>query len=182
MSNIYGELITRDTLQIERTLPGPIEHVWRYLTDPELRQYWLAAGPMELEMNGNVMLVFNNNSLTTAGDLPPEKYADYGDEHIVRGNITACEPPFLLSYTWPMGENEHSEVRFQLTEQGDKVHLQLTHSRLIQTEHKLSVAGGWHVHLEFLQAQLKNQTPPPFWATHTKLEQEYTRLFKIAVD
>ena len=179
MSNIYGELITPDTLQIERTLPGTIEHVWRYLTDPELRQHWLAAGPMELEMNGNVMLVFNNNSLTTAGDLPPEKYADYGDEHIVRGNITACEPPFLLSYTWPMGENEHSEVRFQLTEQGDKVHLQLTHSRLIQTEHKLSVAGGWHVHLEFLQAQLKNQTPPPFWATHTKLEQEYARLFNV---
>ena len=133
-------------------------------------------------MNSNVMLVFNNNSLTTAGDKPPEKYADYGDELIVKGTIAACEPQFLLSYTWPTGENEHSEVCFQLTEQGDKVHLQLTHSRLTQTEHKLSVAGGWHVHLEFLQAQLENQTPPPFWATHTKLEQEYARLFKIAED
>lgn len=179
MSNIYGELITPDTLQIERTLPGPIERVWRYLTEPELRQKWLAAGPMELEMNGNVMLVFNNNSLTTAGDLPPEKYADYGNEHIVRGNITACEPPFLLSYTWSMGDNENSEVRFQLTEQGDKVRLQITHSRLVNMDHKLSVAGGWHVHLELLQAQLENQTPPPFWATHTKLEAEYARLFNV---
>ena len=179
MSKMYGELITPDTLQIERTLPGPIERVWRYLTEPELRQKWLAAGPMELEINGNVMLVFNNNSLTTAGDLPPEKYADYGDEHIVRGNITACDPPFLLSYTWPMGDNENSEVRFQLTEQGDKVRLQITHSRLVNIDHKLSVAGGWHVHLEFLQAQLENQTPPPFWATHTKLEAEYARLFNV---
>lgn len=179
MSNIYGELITPDTLQIERTLPGPIERVWRYLTEPELRQKWLAAGPMELEMNGNVMLVFNNNSLTTAGDLPPEKYADYGDEHIVKGNITACETPFLLSYTWPIGENELSEVCFKLSEQGENVHLQIIHSRLIHTEHKLSVAGGWHVHLDILQAQLENRTSPPFWATHTKLEAEYARLFNM---
>ena len=178
MSNIYGELITPDTLQIERTLPGPIERVWRYLTEPELRQKWLAAGPMELEMGGEVTLVFNNNSLTTAGDLPPEKYADYGGEHIVRGNITAFDPPFLLSYTWPMGDNENSEVRFQLTEHGDKVRLTVTHSRLLKSEQKLSVAGGWHVHLEFLLAQLNNQTPPPFWATHTTLEAEYARLFK----
>lgn len=76
-----------------------------------------------------------------------------------------------------MGENELSEVCFKLSEQGDQVHLQITHSRLIQTEHKLSVAGGWHVHLEILQAQLENRTSPPFWTTHTKLEAEYAQLF-----
>jgi hypothetical protein len=37
-----------------------------------------------------------------------------------------------------------------------------------RTEHKLAVAGGWHVSLEFLQAQLENHTSLPFWATHTK--------------
>lgn len=94
MCKIYGELISPDTLHIERTLPGPIERVWRYLTEPELRQKWLAAGPMELELDGKVMLIFNNNSLTTPEDQPPEKYANYGNEHVVKGTITACEPHF----------------------------------------------------------------------------------------
>ena len=33
----HGTAVTRDTLRIERLLPGPIERVWRYLTDPALR-------------------------------------------------------------------------------------------------------------------------------------------------
>lgn len=180
MPNSYGELIAPDTLHIERTLPGPIERVWRYLTEADLRKQWLAAGPMELEVDGNVTLIFHNNSLTPHEDLPPEKYAYYGDEHVVKGTITACDPPFLLSYTWPMGENELSEVCFQLAEKGEKVQLQITHSRLTQADQKLSVAGGWHTHLEILLAQLESRTPPPFWSTHTKLEAQYERLFNMA--
>ena len=35
--NDYGTKTAPDTLRIERTLPGPIERVWTYLTDPAKR-------------------------------------------------------------------------------------------------------------------------------------------------
>ena len=40
----YGELIEPTTLKIQRLLPGPIERIWAYLTDSELRRKWMAAG------------------------------------------------------------------------------------------------------------------------------------------
>jgi uncharacterized protein YndB with AHSA1/START domain len=45
----YGALIEPATLKIERLLPGPIERVWAYLTESELRRQWLAAGQMEMK-------------------------------------------------------------------------------------------------------------------------------------
>jgi len=32
---------------IRGQLPGPIERVWEYLTDPDKRARWFAGGPME---------------------------------------------------------------------------------------------------------------------------------------
>ena len=40
----YGVLTEPATLKIQRVLPGPIERVWAYLTESELRRQWLAAG------------------------------------------------------------------------------------------------------------------------------------------
>ena len=41
---------TPDTLTIARLLPGPIERVWAYLTESDLRRKWLAAGEMDLTL------------------------------------------------------------------------------------------------------------------------------------
>ena len=43
----YGVLTEPATLRIERLLPGPIERVWAYLTESDLRRKWLAAGEMQ---------------------------------------------------------------------------------------------------------------------------------------
>ena len=40
----YGVLTEPATLKIQRLLPGPIERVWAYLTESDLRRQWLAAG------------------------------------------------------------------------------------------------------------------------------------------
>ena len=53
------------------------------------------------------------------------------------------------------------------------VRLVLVHSRLPNREEMLSVAGGWHTHLDILADRLDGRTPPGFWATHTRLEAEY---------
>ncbi len=42
-SDAHGVLIEPMSLQIQRLLPGPIERVWSYITDGELRRTWLAA-------------------------------------------------------------------------------------------------------------------------------------------
>ena len=46
----YGFLTEPSTLTIQRLLPGPIERVWAYLTESNLRRQWLAAGDMEMKV------------------------------------------------------------------------------------------------------------------------------------
>jgi uncharacterized protein YndB with AHSA1/START domain len=41
----HGALIEPATLQIQRLLPGPIDRVWAYLTQSDLRRQWMAPGP-----------------------------------------------------------------------------------------------------------------------------------------
>ncbi len=170
----YGVLTAPDTLRIERELPGPIERVWEYLTDGEKRGTWLASGPMTLEIGGRVEHVFRNSELTRDDDAPPAKYAKYAGEARLVGRIVACEPPRLLSYTWGEGEGA-SEVRFELSPHGGKVRLVLTHRRLAARDERLSVAGGWHAHLDILAARLAGTEAPGFWRAHTRLESEYAR-------
>jgi uncharacterized protein YndB with AHSA1/START domain len=172
MNASYATLVATDTVRFERTLPGPIERVWAFLTESDKRAQWLAAGEMELRDGGSVELVFRNSDLTENDDPPPEKYAKYGAESRMRGRITACEPPRLLAYTW----DGTSEVRFELSTHGHGVRLLLTHSRLPDREQMLSVAGGWHTHLDILVDRLNGRTPRGFWTTHTRLEDEYGRL------
>ena len=56
----YGALIEPTTLKIQRLLPGPIERVWAYLTESDLRRQWLAAGPMELKVGGELRFASDN--------------------------------------------------------------------------------------------------------------------------
>ena len=43
----FGALTEPATLTIERLLPGPIERIWSYLTESDMRSKWLASGSME---------------------------------------------------------------------------------------------------------------------------------------
>jgi uncharacterized protein YndB with AHSA1/START domain len=169
----YGVVTAPDTVRLERLLPGgSIERVWSYLTESEKRGQWLASGAMELEPGGRVEHVFNNSALTGHDDPPPAKYAECGRETTMHGRIIACEPPHLLTYTW----GEGSQVSFELSRQGDKVKLVLTHSRLASREEMLGVASGWHAHVNILIERLNNRQPASFWPLYTRLEAEYEAL------
>ncbi|MBL8262519.1 MAG: SRPBCC family protein [Xanthomonadaceae bacterium] len=183
MSN-HGTLTAPDTIRFERLLPGPIERVWDFLVDPDKRARWLAGGPMSLTPGGDVELQFHNAELSQGDDPAPEKYRDYENSGEVFGQVTACEPPRLLAFTWSdmpgEPEAEDSEVRFELETQGEQVLLTLTHTRLMSNE-LLSVAGGWHTHLGILEDILSNKDARPFWRTHTRLEAEYADRLEIEV-
>lgn len=173
----YGIITAADTVRFERLLPGPIERVWAFLTESDKRATWLASGPMELRVGGGVELRFRNSNLSPTPEPIPDKYRQYedGDGIGVVARVTRCEPPHVLSHTWSGEPGMESEVTYELTPQGDKVLLVLTHSRLGSRAAMLSVSGGWHTHLNILAARLNDHAPEPFWSTYGRLEGEYDK-------
>ena len=81
----------------------------------------------------------------------------------------------VLSHTWEF-EDENSEVTYELSEQGDKVLLVLTHRRLTSSDMVLSVSTGWHTHLGLLEDVLSGNDVRPFYKTQTDLQSEYEQL------
>jgi len=170
--NEYGVKTAPDTLRIERMLPGPIERVWTYLTDPAKRATWFARGPMELKPGGHVKLEFDHDDFS---DEPyPDKYRKYKGT-ASPGTIVEAVPPTLLVFDWGEEDGTASRVRFELTERGKEVHLILTHSRLSNRDAMLNVAGGWHAHLAVLADRLNGVEPKGFWSQIARAEVEYAR-------
>src|ERR1700720_4114427 len=93
----YGVLTEPATLKIQRLLPGPIERVWAYLTESDLRRKWLAAGQMEMKVGASCELVWRNGELNNP---PSQRPAGFGEEHRMQSRITELDPPRKLSIAW----------------------------------------------------------------------------------
>lgn len=168
-----GQRTAPGEIRLERLLPGPIERVWAYLTEPEKRARWLASGPMELSVGSKVGLFFKHSELPGSGaDAPPAKYAMMTDGAHQPCVITRCEPPRTLAYTWG---DDGSEVTFELIPLGKQIRLTVIHRRLPDGDAMLSTASGWHAHLDLLIAELSSTPHPSFWPNHTALEALYAR-------
>ena len=164
----YGVLTAPNTLMIQRILPGPIERVWSYLTEGDLRRRWLAAGEMTMALGETVELVWRNDELTDpSGQRPP----GVSEEHRMQSRITELDPPRKLAITW----GGAGGVSFELTPQGSRVLLTLIHSGVPNRSTLLSVSSGWHVHLDVLSAVLHGALPEPFWDRVLLLKGEYER-------
>ena len=177
----YGELIDKHTVRFERLLPGPVERVWRYLTESDKRARWLCGGDVETRDGGHVDMHFHNLSLSTGDDIPrPVKYRDQPEKVSFTGVVTRCEPPYVLAHTWEFGE-ESSEVCYELSEQGDDVLLVLTHRRLATPNTVFDVSSGWHTHLNILVDVLVGQPLRPFYRMQTQYEAEYRERLSSAI-
>lgn len=176
MTEPDAERIAEDAVRIERLLPGPVERVWTWLTDPDLRRQWLAGGPMDLRDGGAVELRFRHAELSPDEAPVPERYRDmHVHGHVLHGRVTVCEPPHRLAFTWGGDGDAASEVGFELSPQGDRVRLLLVHRRL-RRDDMVSVASGWHAHLAILRERLRDAPPPGFWTLHSALEAHYRDL------
>lgn len=171
----FGEFRAPGEVRLVRTLPGPIERVWDYLTDAEKRGRWLASGPMEPRAGGKVVLKFRHADIAP-DETPPDDHKQYHDPGAtVVCTVTRWEPPRVLAYTF--GSTEESEVTFELTPQGRDVILVLTHrAQPGDMPYLTGFAAGWHTCLAQLVAALEGAPRPPFWPMHVQMRAEYARL------
>jgi uncharacterized protein YndB with AHSA1/START domain len=165
--NSYGVLTEPATLTIQRLLPGPIERIWAYLTESDLRRKWLASGQMEMKVGTAFELTWRNDELTNP---PGERPHGFSEEHSMQSRITALDPPRKLVFTW--GSN--SEVSINLAPKGNDVQLTLVHRRLPDDRAtRLNIGTGWHSHLDILVACATGQETEPFWSRWKSLRKEY---------
>jgi uncharacterized protein YndB with AHSA1/START domain len=165
-NDIRGTLADASTLRIQRRLPGPIDRVWSYLSDSDLRRQWLASGTMTLQPGASFELVWRNDELSASAAERPE---GFGAESRATCQFVEVEPPRRMRYIWP----GVGEVSIELESMGDEVMLTLTHRQLVGEKLILNVCAGWHAHLELLVAHLEGNKPPSLWGTWKRLRQDY---------
>jgi len=168
----YGTLTEPTTVKIQRLLPGPIERVWSYLTQSELRRQWLAAGTMENAAGTDVEFVWRNEELS---DPPSQRPEGFPEEHRMTSQIVEFDPPHKLVITWQGSGN----VAFDLKRQGDDVLLTLLHERLPNRKTLLMVSAGWHMHLDLLVASMTGAQRLDFWEGWGRLHKEYDELLPL---
>ncbi len=168
----YGQLVENATLVIKRRLRGPIERVWQYLTDGELRRKWLAAGTMEQKVGASFELIWRNDELTDPPGMRPE---GFGDEHRMTCEVLEIEPQRKLTFPW----SGTGDVTFELEAQGKDVLLTVTHRRISDRNMRLMIGAGWHMHLHILVARSNGQKTEPFWNGWSRLREEYDRLIPV---
>ncbi len=162
----YGVLTEPATLRIQRLLPGPIERIWAYLTQSELRRQWLAAGEMETKVGAAFEFVWRNAELS---DPPGQRPPGFPEEHRMQSRVVECDPPRKLAITW----GSAGGVSFELESRGEDVLLTLIHSRVPDRATLLNVSAGWHVHLDTLVARATGAKPAPFWDGWSRLKTQY---------
>ncbi len=144
-----GTILDLHTVEFKRLLPGPIELAWDYLTKPELLKTWFNDVTLEPRVGGAIEVRFTalKGGCDTGG---------------VRGVIREFRPPHVIAFSWiqrrqqPDGSRanvDEGEVRFELTEKGDKVLLTLLHSH-VPTKELVNYGGGWHAYLDSLESRI----------------------------
>jgi uncharacterized protein YndB with AHSA1/START domain len=163
----YGALIGPDTLRIQRLLPGPIERVWAYLADSELRKLWLAAGDIELVEGAPFELVWRNDEL--AGVRTGDRPQDMPEEHRMQSQVIMADAPNKLVIAW----NNTGNVTFELEPVGEGVLLTLTHAGFQTRSALIGHSAGWHAHLDVLEALAFEREAKAFWPHWEALRREY---------
>lgn len=157
-------------LEIRRVLNGPIDRVWDYLTDGNLRKLWFCGGATATKPGGPITFAFDHRLLSDAG--PPEKYAD-SEVVDMSGEVLEVEKPTTLKFTWnEMHVEGASTVTIRLKDLGDRTELHLIHEDLVP-DIQTGVQAGWHAHLDLLVDLMNGEPARDFWRHFNALEAAY---------
>ena len=162
----YGTLTDAHTIRFERALPGPIERVWAYLTESDLKATWIGPGDVPSEIGGERTTTWEGEDGQPGGGLT------------LRTRV--FDPPRLLEYDWiehnaPGGAIRNSVVRFELEPDGERVHLTLTH-RALPVDSYTTIGAGWHAHLDTLVAVASGIEGPDAEARYAIIAPRYSPL------
>lgn len=140
-----GQLKRVGMVEFERVLPGPIERVWEFLTDPKRLPSWFGEGTIEPRAGGVVRLM--------------------GDHF--RGIVTQWKPPRRLIYSINVFNPSETESQYpesylsqDLALRGNDVVLTLRHVPVLERFEKQD-AMGWHTFLDMLSAGLRDDPIEP---------------------
>ena len=167
MSGEYGRVVEVGSVRFERLLPGPIERVWAYLVDSDLRSTWFAGGELEPRVGGVVHLTMRHSQIAPPHEQVPERHKG-AEGYQLHGRVLRFEPLRAVAYSW-----DDSEVTFELAPRGEEVLLTLTHRKLASRSERVSVSAGWHLLLDVLRDRLNEVAPKRFWTAVEELEGEY---------
>ena len=120
--------------------------MWAALTDENVLPEWLAAARIDLAVDGEVMLQW----LIADGE---------DDESVVRGVVTALDPPWLLEYLTDV----HGLLRWELRADADGTALTFVNHSPMSSDHLLHTLAGWHTHLDHLEDALAGH--PVDWSS-----------------
>jgi len=159
------EKIAPDTIRLERTLDAPVEKVWRYLTEAELRSQWFMGGT-DATPGGEFDLLVDHDKLSDDKDVPyPESYAEFKGA-VWTEQVIRFDPPRLLETTFQGGKN--GTVTYELSPDGDRTRLVLTHSGIVSPVGAQDFGSGWNSHLTVLEERLAGRGVKDFWALHAQ--------------
>lgn len=147
--NGKGEVTNLPCLTYRRTLPGPIEKVWAYLTETRYLPAWFGEDSMIEPRRGGAVWIMGGH---------------------VRGLVTQWQPPVRLVYTWnvfrpgdaPDAVSAHPESypTFELAPHGEGVQLTFRHFPIVAG--MVPQTGvGWHSMLDMLAAALRGESVEP---------------------
>lgn len=153
-----------DAIRLERVLDAPVETVWRYLTEAELRRQWFMGGT-DARPDGEFELLNDHDNLSD-DDVPcPENYAEFKGK-TWNEKVLRFEPPRLLETTFQGGKN--GIVTYELRPEDRRTRLVLTHRGIVSAVGAQDFGSGWNSHMTVLQERLAGRGVPDFWALHMR--------------
>lgn len=156
------ERISPDTVRLERVLDAPVDTVWRYLTEADLRQKWFMGGT-DARPDSEFELLNDHDNLSDDEVPYPDDYAPYKGR-TWHEKVLRFDPPRLLETTFQSGKN--GTVRYELFDEGGKTKLVLTHSGITSPTGFQDFGSGWNSHMTVLQERLAGRGVKDFWALH----------------
>ena len=153
-----------DTIRLERTLDAPVETVWRYLTEAELRSRWFMGGT-DATPGGEFDLIVDHDKLSGGAVPYPEDYSKFKGA-VWAERVLRFDPPRLLETTFQSGKN--GNVTYELFPDGERTRLVLTHSGIQSDTGAQDFGGGWNSHLTVLQERLAGRSIKNFWEMHAQ--------------
>ena len=174
ISTVPIERVGSDAIRLERLLDAPVDKVWRYLTEAELREQWFMGGTDAVGV-GEFELLVDHDKLSADKVPYPDSYECFKGA-VWTEKVLRFEPPRLLETTFQGGKN--GVVTYELRSEGERTRLVLTHSDIQSPSGFQDFGGGWTSHLAVLQEKLAGRSVRNFWELHARSREEVARALR----